>query len=101
MSYVYFVQMNIPAEKEAEFNRLYDEEHVPALSKMPGVHKITRYQLEKTNDPDMPKYLTIYEVDSPEVVENDAWRKASDGREWAPKIRPHMTERYHSFFRKI
>ncbi len=57
MSYVYVVQMNIPAQHEAEFNRIYDTEHVPMLSKVPGVHKVTRYRLEKTNDPSMQKYL--------------------------------------------
>ena len=29
MSYIYVVQMNIPAQHEAEFNRIYDTEHVP------------------------------------------------------------------------
>ena len=33
-SYVYIVQMDIPAEHEAEFNRIYDAEHVPALTKV-------------------------------------------------------------------
>jgi hypothetical protein len=29
MSYIYLVQIRIPADHEAEFNRIYDEEHVP------------------------------------------------------------------------
>ena len=33
MSYIYVVQMNIPAQHEAEFNRVYDTEHVPMLSR--------------------------------------------------------------------
>ena len=36
-THVYMVQMDIPAEHEAEFNRIYDTEHVPALTKVPGV----------------------------------------------------------------
>jgi len=31
MSYIYFVQMNIPAELDGELNRIYDTEHVPML----------------------------------------------------------------------
>ena len=64
MSYIYVVQMNIPTQHEADFNRIYDTEHVPMLSKVPGVHKVTRYRLEKTNDSKMQKYLAVYEIDA-------------------------------------
>ena len=101
MSYIYVVQMNIPAAHEAEFNRIYDTEHVPMLSKVPGVHNVTRYRLEKTNDPKMQKYLAIYEIDSPAVVESKEWEVAGAWGDWATKIRPHTTERHHSFFEKV
>ena len=101
MSYIYVVQMNIPAAQEAEFNRIYDEEHVPMLSKVKGVHKVTRYRLEKTNDPKMQKYLAIYEIDSPAIVDSKEWETAGAWGDWATKIRPHTTERHHSFFEKI
>jgi hypothetical protein len=45
MSYIYVVQMNIPAEHEAEFNRVYDTQHVPMLRQVPGVRNVTRYRL--------------------------------------------------------
>ena len=101
MSYVYVVQMNIPVQHEAEFNRIYDTEHVPMLSKVPGVHKVTRYRLEKTNDPSMQKYLAIYEIDSPAIVDSKEWEVAGAWGDWATKIRPHTTERHHSFFEKL
>ncbi len=101
MSYIYVVQMNIPAAHEAEFNRIYDTEHVPMLSKVPGVHKVTRYRLEKTNDPAMQKYLAIYEIDSPAIVDSKEWEVAGAWGDWATKIRPHTTERHHSFFEKL
>jgi hypothetical protein len=101
MAYIYLVQMNIPAEHEAEFNRVYDTEHVPMLSKVPGVHSVTRYRLESSEDPRMQKYLAIYEVDSPDVVSSAAWQEAGEWGQWAPKIRPLTTERYRSFFKKI
>ena len=101
MSYIYVVQMNIPAQHEAEFNRVYDTEHVPMLSKVPGVNKVTRYRLEKTNYPKMQTYLAIYEVDSPDIVDSPAWKEAGERGDWAPKIRPHTTERHHSYFKKI
>ena len=79
MAYIYVVQMDIPAELEAEFNRIYDEDHVPT----------------------MPRYLAIYECDSAEVINSPAWTEASDLGEWKPKIRPHTTNRQHSVFRRI
>jgi hypothetical protein len=100
MSYIYTVQINIPSELETEFNRLYDTEHLPSLSSVPGCHTVTRYRLEKSEDPKMQKYLTIYEVDSPDVVESEAWRKAREYGQWMTRIRPHMTEACRSFFRK-
>jgi len=101
MSYIYVVQMNIPTQHEADFNRIYDTEHVPMLSKVPGVHKVTRYRLEKTNDPKMQKYLAVYEIDSPNIVDSAEWKNAGEWGDWASKIRPHTTERHHSFFEKI
>ena len=101
MSYIYVVQMNIPAQYEADFNRIYDTEHVPMLSKVPGVHKVSRYRLEQSNAPGMQKYLAIYEIDSPAIVDSAAWKTAGEWGDWASKIRPHTTERHHSFFEKI
>ena len=101
MSYIYVVQTNIPADLEAEFNRLYDEEHVPSFLKVPGCHKITRYRLEKSEAPRMQKYLTIYEVDSPDVMKSAAWEKAGAYGDWATKIRPLTTSRHHSVFERI
>ena len=36
MTHAFVVQLDIPAEHEAEFNRVYDTEHFPMLSKVPG-----------------------------------------------------------------
>ena len=32
--YIYIVQMDIPAEHDAAFNRIYDTEHVPEILKV-------------------------------------------------------------------
>ncbi|MBV8888562.1 MAG: hypothetical protein JO305_02730 [Alphaproteobacteria bacterium] len=101
MSYIFVVQMDIPADHEAEFNRIYDAEHVPMLSKVPGVRSARRYRLERSTQPGMQKYLAVYEVDSPDVMESAAWKEAGEWGDWAPKIRPHTTNRHHSVFRRI
>ncbi len=101
LAYIYVVQMDIPAELEAEFNRIYDEDHVPTILKVPGVRSCTRYRLDHSTVPTMPRYLAIYECDSAEVIDSPAWTEASDLGEWKPKIRPHTTNRQHSVFRRI
>src|SRR5215471_3844934 len=51
MSHIFVVQLDIPAEHEAEFNRVYDTEHFPMLSKVPGVRSAARYRLEHSTVP--------------------------------------------------
>ena len=101
MSYIYFVQMDIPQSLDGELNRIYDTEHVPMLSKVPGVNSVRRYRLEQSNDTRMQKYLAIYEIDAPSVVESKARDEASAWGGWATQIRPHTTSRHHSYFEKI
>ena len=101
MSYVYVVQMDIPQHLEAEFNRIYDEDHVPTILKVPGVRSCTRYRLEHSTVPGMQQYLTIYELDSPEIMKSAAWEEAGAYGDWASKIRPLLTRRHHSVFKRI
>jgi len=96
MSYVYVVQMDVPAALEAEFNRIYDEDHVPTILTVPGVRSCARYRLDHSTVSDMPRYLAIYEVDDDAVIDSPAWTEASDKGEWKPKVRPHTTNRRHS-----
>lgn len=101
MTHIYTVQMDIPAALEAEFNRIYDEDHIPLILKVPGVRAARRYRLEKSTKEGMPHYLAVYELDSAAVLETPAWLEAIDLGEWKPKIRPHTTNRTHSTFRQI
>jgi hypothetical protein len=101
MSYLYIAQMDIPAEHEALFNRLYDEEHVPQILKVPGCKSCTRFKLDNSSKDGTPKYIAIYEVDSPDVVTSPEWRQAADTGEWKPKIRPHTMNRHHSMYQRI
>lgn len=96
--WIYVVQLEIPAAHEATFNRLYDDEHVPALLAVPGVRSCQRYKMEWADTPTMPRYLAIYEVDGPDVPKSPAWRAASDSGNWPHQVRPHLTVRQHGMF---
>ena len=56
--YLYLVQMDVPPELEAAFNRIYDTQHIPAITKVPGVLDVKRYVLEKPVD-GVPKYAAL------------------------------------------
>ena len=54
--YIYLVQLDIPEEHEDDFNRIYDEEHIPLILEVPGVEKCTRYKMESCEVGDVPRY---------------------------------------------
>jgi hypothetical protein len=101
MPHLFVVQLDIPAADEAEFNRVYDSEHFPMLAKVPGVRSAARYRLDHSTMPGMQRYLTLYELDSPAVMESEAWKKAEAYGDWVGKIRPKLSSRHHSIFERI
>ncbi|MCI0441044.1 MAG: hypothetical protein L0177_18220 [Chloroflexi bacterium] len=99
--YIYLVQMDIPAEFEDDFNRIYDEEHVPNILTVKGVHSCARYKLESSDREGVARYVAIYEIDSPDLPRSAEWIAQSDKGDWPAKIRPHTTNRTRSVLRRI
>ena len=99
--YLFVASMDVDAGKEALFNEVYDTEHVPEILKVPGVRGCTRYVLEKTNKEGTARYLALYEMDAADTMDSPAWLKASEIGDWAPKVRPHTTNRSHTVMRRI
>ena len=99
--YVLIASMDVTPEAESLFNEIYDTEHVPEILKVPGVRACSRYVVETTNREGMPRYLAVYELDAPDVMNSPAWHEASEKGDWAPKIRPHTTNRSHTVMRRI
>lgn len=98
--YLYLVQMDVPPALEAEFNRIYDTQHIPEILKVPGVLGVRRYALERPV-PGVPKYAAVYRVAAADVPQSAAWVAASDSGEWKPKIRPHTFNRIHALFKAL
>jgi hypothetical protein len=71
---VAYVQHRSDGE-EAEFNRWYDQVHIPqVVDRIPGVVSGRRYKLSTTqlvSDDDTPehRYLTLYELDTDDLAE--------------------------------
>lgn len=78
------VMMDIDPEYEAEFNRWYEDEHVPERMSIPGFLNARRYRAIEGE----PKYLALYELESPDVLESESYRYwYGEGRtEWTKRI---------------
>ncbi len=109
--YLFTASMDIPAEQEALFNEVYDTEHVPLLSKVPGVVSVARFKRQELTlaiggelrtivVEDEPRYSAIYELESADVISSDAWAEASEHGRWPGEVRPYTKNRRHTL-RKI
>ena len=77
------VWADVPADKEDDFNRWYNEEHLAELLAIPGVLNAARYEAVKSG----PKHLACYELESPAVVESDAFKNRTIS-EWSKRASP-------------
>jgi hypothetical protein len=104
--YLMIASMDVDAEHEAIFNEVYDKEHIPNLSKVPGVFGVIRCKREtltmniggerKTIEiPSEPAYTAIYELESPDVLTSQAWDKAIEEGRWPKEVRPYTKNRRH------
>jgi hypothetical protein len=81
------VWADVPADKEADFNRWYDEEHLAERLAVPGFLSAARYQAVKGG----PKHLACYELEHVDVLESAPYRLARDNpTEWTRRASPEV-----------
>jgi hypothetical protein len=68
------VWCDVPADKEPDFNRWYNEEHIDERLSVPGFLSAARYEAVKGG----PKHLAVYELESPAVLQSAAYKKVSE-----------------------
>ena len=79
------VYTDVPDDKEEEFNRWYNEEHIGLLLDMPGFLNAARYVAISVK----PKYLACYELESPEVIHSpEHERHMANPTEWSKRMSP-------------
>ena len=79
------VWADVPADKEPEFNRWYNEEHLAERLAIPGFLNGARYEAVKGG----PKHLAVYELESPEVLASAAYKKvATNPTPWTQRTGP-------------
>ena len=116
--YILVVELDIPNELEDDFNRAYDEEHVPNLLNVSGVHGCEehvpnllnvsgvhgcdRYKVETSTNDNIARYAAVYHIDSPDIPDSAEWREWADKEgEWVSKIRPNYSNRTRTIYKKI
>lgn len=111
-NYIFTARMDVAPEKEQLFHEVYDTEHVPLLSKVPGVISIARFKAQELVlaiggerrtmvVEGEPTFSAMYEVESPDVMSSDAWMEASEKGRWADEVRPYTSNRKHTLRRLI
>ncbi|MGH6884765.1 MAG: hypothetical protein ACREGK_01665 [Geminicoccales bacterium] len=104
--YLFIASMDVAPDKEALFNEVYDQEHIPELLKVPGVLSVRRAVTvplsmsiggeKKTIVAEgEPRYSAYYELESAEVLTSEAWAKAVEAGRWPAQVRPHTRNRRH------
>lgn len=91
--YFYMVTFEIAPEDEAEFNEIYDTEHIPNLLRVNGVLGIMRFKDAAPNTAGWLVYSALYLLARPDLPDTAEWKTASDTGRWAPVIRPRLKSR--------
>jgi hypothetical protein len=86
------VMMDIEPEHEEEFERWYAEEHLPDRVNCPGFLTARRFRAIEGG----PKYMAFYDLDGPEVLETEAYRRIRT-TPWTRAMEP----RFKNFKRNI
>lgn len=79
--------MNVAPEHEAEFNAWYNDEHIPALSAVPGVLSARRFRSREGTH----RYVAVYHLATAEVPNTAAWKTAAASA-WTDRMRPHFQD---------
>jgi hypothetical protein len=96
---LFVVLSEVAPEHEADFNRWYDEEHVPERLSCPGFLTARRYRAAPgipggkpvQGEPRAPRYLAVYEVTGPEVLQTEEYRRQiATPTEWTLRIQRNM-----------
>ena len=94
------VYSDVAPENDEEYNRWYNEEHIPERLSIPGVLSAARYEAVQGG----PKYLAVYELGSHEAWYSEDWQKwLKEPTEWSKRMSPSVigTEYIRNLYRRV
>ena len=89
---------NAPPDKDDAFNAWYNTEHLPAMMRVPGFVTGRRFTADGPQLMDdeqaqkAPKYLTFYDLESPEAIDHDVFLAERDSP-WSMWVRTWFKRR--------
>ena len=89
----------VPAEYATDFNRWYDEEHIPDLLGCPGFLTATRYASVEAPH----RYMALYNLTSTAALQSEPYLalRALAPSALAERVRPHRTDRRREIYREL
>ena len=75
---VLVVTMEVDESDETEFNRWYNEQHLPERMAIPGYVSARRFKLEGDGNNHALKYLCIWEMEDGSPLESEMYKDQND-----------------------
>jgi len=91
---------DIPVGIEEEFNRWYDQEHIPERLAVPGFTSATRFRAVEGS----PRYLTLYELSDVSVLQSETYLRLLNPEVWTEataRIRPQFQNLVRNVYVRI
>ena len=91
--YCMMITFEISPEDEAEFNEIYDDDHIPTIMKLDGVTEVIRFKDPGPNEKGLLVYSALYFMTQENLHLTPEWQALSDAGRWKPVIRPKVKSR--------
>ena len=92
--YCMTITFEIAPEDEAEFNDIYDNDHIPTIMKLDGVKEVLRFKDADPNEKGFLVYTAVYFMTKVDLHLTPEWKALSDTGRWMPVIRPKVKSRH-------
>jgi antibiotic biosynthesis monooxygenase (ABM) superfamily enzyme len=93
--FMMLVTVDIPPDKEREWNDWYNNEHVPDILKCPGFKRVGRWKSVQGNG---SRYVTIYELEHSKVRESEEFAKVRGWYRFTDSVIEPRISIYSEFF---
>ena len=91
--YILEVRVEVDPEREDDWNRWYNEVHVPAVLACPGIRNAKRYRAVLGK----PKYTALYDIDDEKVLQSPEMKAILGWGEFEPHIKNAQACVYKKF----
>src|SRR5262245_34710414 len=97
---ILLVMMDVEEGHEAEFDRWYNEEHLPERMEIPGYVSARRFKLEEGNG--VLKYLCIWEMEDASPLESEMYRSQRARPSWIrEEANKYITQRARGLYKQV